>query len=102
MANGMSQEEVDQVKSSQEVDQAVKFFYQELREHDSLAIVSAHQLAGLVKKQKQGTKAWEKYVWILLKKWGEKDLEKGDCRKRQTFWRTSCGLTRCGRVMSAF
>lgn len=85
LANGMSQEEVDQVKSSQEIDQAVKYFYQELREHDSLAIVSAHQLAGLVKKQKQGTKAWEKYVWILLKKWGKKDLEKGDYQEAADF-----------------
>lgn len=50
-----------------------------------MAIVSAHQLAGLVKKQKQGTKAWEKYVWILLKKWGEKDLEKGDCQEAANF-----------------
>ncbi|GHW01878.1 DNA polymerase III subunit delta [Lactobacillus nasalidis] len=85
LENGMTQAEVDQIKDSSQVDQAVKYFYQELQEHDPLAIVSAHQLAALVKKQKQGTKAWEKYVWILLKKWAEKELTAGNVQQAAAF-----------------
>lgn len=75
LENGFSQEELTQLGKTDQFDQQVKYFYQELKDQDALAIISAHRLGEQVKK---GGKPMEKYLWLLLKKWAERDLENGE------------------------
>lgn len=60
---GFSQEDLENLGETAELDKAVKYFYQELLENNDLAVVSAHKLAGMMKNKVQ-----EDYVFYLLKK----------------------------------
>ena len=75
LENGLSQEEIDLLGETAAFDRQLKSFYQELQGQDSLSLITAHQLAASVKKQKQASGVLEKYVWIMLKRWADEDLD---------------------------
>lgn len=69
IANGFSLNEINELGDTSKLNQSAKYFYQEMLEYNSLALVSAHQLAQLAK-----GKVEQKYILFLLKKWAEDDL----------------------------
>ena len=71
--NGFSQDEIDELGNTSSLDQAIKYFYQEMLEHNSLALVSAHKLAELAK-----GKAEQNYLLVMLKQMAQKDLNSGN------------------------
>ena len=69
LENGFSKDEIDELGNLDKWNQAIKYFYQEMLEHNSLAIVSAHKLsedAKLVSEQR--------YILVRLKLLAEHDL----------------------------
>ncbi len=73
LENGFSQDEIDELGNTSSLDQAIKYFYQEMLEHNSLALVSAHKLAELAK-----GKAEQNYLLVMLKQMAQKDLNSGN------------------------
>lgn len=73
LENGFSQDEIDELGNTSSLDQAIKYFYQEMLEHNSLALVSAHKLAELAK-----GKAEQNYLLVMLKQMAQKDLNRGN------------------------
>lgn len=73
LENGFSQDEIDELGNTSSLDQAIKYFYQEMLEHNSLALVSAHKLAELAK-----SKAEQNYLLVMLKQMAQKDLNSGN------------------------
>ena len=73
LENGFSQDEIDELGNTSTLDQAIKYFYQEMLEHNSLALVSAHKLAELAK-----GKAEQNYLLVMLKQMAQKDLNSGN------------------------
>lgn len=69
LTNGFTQAEIKELGEHQNLRQKTKYFYQELKEKNDLALVSAHQLADLAKLNSQ-----QKYVFFLLKQWAQADL----------------------------
>ena len=69
LANGFSPSEVDSLEDTAKLDKGSKYFYQEMLEHNSLSLVSAHQLAEMAK-----SKSEQNYVLFLLKKWAQAEL----------------------------
>ena len=45
LENGFSKSEIEELGNLDKLDQAIKYFYQEMLEHNSLALVSAHKLS---------------------------------------------------------
>lgn len=70
LENGFTPDEVNELKSSDKLEQEVKYFYEEIIEQNNLAIVSAHKLADEAKLVSQ-----QNYILFLLKKLAQKDLE---------------------------
>ncbi|MBC6361970.1 DNA polymerase III subunit delta' [Lactobacillus apis] len=73
LENGFSQDEIDELGNTSTLDQAIKYFYQEMLEHNSLALVSAHKLAELAK-----GKSEQNYLLVMLKQMAQKDLNSGN------------------------
>lgn len=73
LENGFSQDEIDELGNTSSLDQAIKYFYQEMLELNSLALVSAHKLAELAK-----GKAEQNYLLVMLKQMAQKDLNSGN------------------------
>ncbi|KJY60849.1 DNA polymerase III subunit delta [Lactobacillus apis] len=73
LENGFSQDEIDELGNTSSLDQAIKYFYQEMLEHNSLALVSAHKLAELAK-----GRAEQNYLLVMLKQMAQKDLNSGN------------------------
>lgn len=69
LAGGFTKEEIDELGERKQIRQKVKYFYQELKEKNNLALVSAHQLADAAKLASQ-----QKYILFLLKQWAQADL----------------------------
>ena len=70
LANGFSSSEVSELEDTAKLDKDTKYFYQEMIEHNSLALVSAHQLAEIAR-----SKSEQNYILFLLKKWAQEDLD---------------------------
>lgn len=75
LENGFSQDEIEELGDTKNLDQMIKYFYQEMLEKNSLALVSAHRLSDTAKLNSQ-----QKYVLLNLKLWAQKDLN--DLQKR--------------------
>ena len=73
LENGFSQDDIDELGNTISLDQAIKYFYQEMLEHNSLALVSAHKLAELAK-----GKSEQNYLLVMLKQMAQKDLNSGN------------------------
>lgn len=73
LENGFSQDEIDELGNTSSLDQAIKYFYQEMLEHSSLALVSAHKLAELSK-----GKSEQNYLLVMLKQMAQRDLNSGN------------------------
>ncbi|RMC49269.1 DNA polymerase III subunit delta [Lactobacillus sp. ESL0263] len=73
LENGFSQDEIDELGNTSSLDQAIKYFYQEMLEHNSLALVSAHKLAELAK-----GKSEQNYLLVMLKQMAQRDLNSGN------------------------
>lgn len=69
LENGFSRDEIDELGDTKTLDQQIKYFYQEMLEYNSLALVSAYRLNNMAKLVSQ-----QKYVLINLKLWAQKDL----------------------------
>lgn len=69
LENGFSRDEIDELGDTKALDQQIKYFYQEMLEYNSLALVSAYRLNNMAKLVSQ-----QKYVLINLKLWAQKDL----------------------------
>lgn len=69
LENGFSRDEIDEFGDTKALDQQIKYFYQEMLEYNSLALVSAYRLNNMAKLVSQ-----QKYVLINLKLWAQKDL----------------------------
>lgn len=74
--NGFSQDEITELGDTNNLDQMIKYFYQEMLEKNSLALVSAHRLANEARGVTQ-----QRYVLINLKLMAQKDVN--DELKRQ-------------------
>lgn len=61
LENGLDQTEIQELGETSKLDQQLKYFYQELRQKDDLALLRAHQLSTLKQTSSQ------KYVFIRLK-----------------------------------
>lgn len=73
LENGFNQDEIDELGNTSSLDQAIKYFYQEMLEHNSLALVSAHKLAELAK-----GKSEQNYLLVMLKQMAQRDLNSGN------------------------
>lgn len=69
LENGFKYDEVAELGNTKALAQTCKYFYQEILEDNSLAMVSAHQLADMAK-----TKVQQNYVLFLLKEMAQNDL----------------------------
>lgn len=74
--NGFSQDEITELGDTNNLDQMIKYFYQEMLEKNSLVLVSAHRLADEARGVTQ-----QRYVLINLKLMAQKDVN--DELKRQ-------------------
>ena len=72
LANGFSPNDVSDLGDTSKLEQKTKYFYQEMLESSSLALVSAHQLAEMAKSKNE-----QKYIFFLLKKWAQTELMNG-------------------------
>lgn len=70
LENGFSKSEIEELGDTKTLDQMIKYFYQEMLEFNSLALVSAHRLSDTAKLVSQ-----QKYILINLKLWAQKDLK---------------------------
>lgn len=69
LENGFSQAEIAELGNLDRLDQAIKYFYQEMLERNSSAVVSAHKLSENAKLVSQ-----QRYILVELKLLAEKDL----------------------------
>lgn len=76
LENGFSKSEIQELGNLDKLDQAIKYFYQEMLEHNSLALVSAHKLSDNAKLVSE-----QRYVLVRLKLLAEHDL--ADAHKMQ-------------------
>lgn len=68
--NGFTNEEIEELGDTTKLDQEVKYFYQEMLERSSLALVSAHKLADEAK-----TVTYQHYILLRLKIMAQQDLQ---------------------------
>ncbi|WEV36529.1 DNA polymerase III subunit delta [Lactobacillus sp. ESL0677] len=71
--NGFTNDQIIELGDTRKLDQAIKYFYQEMLEYDLLSIVSAHQLADMAK-----SKIGQDYVWLMLKQMAQAELNSKD------------------------
>ena len=76
LENGFSKDEIDELGNLEKRDQEIKYFYQEMLEHNSLALVSAHKLSENAKLVSE-----QRYILVRLKLLVEHDLN--DPRKME-------------------
>lgn len=69
LENGFSKDEIDELGNLEKRDQEIKYFYQEMLEHNSLALVSAHKLSENAKLVSE-----QRYILVRLKILAEHDL----------------------------
>lgn len=69
LENGFSKSEIEELGNLDKLDQAIKYFYQEMLEHNSLALVSAHKLSENAKLVSE-----QRYILVKLKLSAEHDL----------------------------
>lgn len=69
LENGFSKDEIDELGNLEKRDQEIKYFYQEMLEHNSLALVSAHKLSENAKLVSE-----QRYILVRLKLLSEHDL----------------------------
>ena len=69
LENGFSKDEIDELGNLEKRDQEIKYFYQEMLEHNSLALVSAHKLSENAKLVSE-----QRYILVRLKLLAEHDL----------------------------
>ena len=69
LENGFSKSEIEELGNIDKLDQAIKYFYQEMLEHNSLALVSAHKLSENAKLVSE-----QRYILVKLKLLAEHDL----------------------------
>ena len=69
LKNGFSKSEIEELGNLDKLDQAIKYFYQEMLEHNSLALVSAHKLSENAKLVSE-----QRYILVKLKLLAEHDL----------------------------
>lgn len=69
LENGFSKDEIDELGNLEKRDQEIKYFYQEMLEHNSLALVSAHKLSENAKLVSE-----QHYILVRLKLLAEHDL----------------------------
>ena len=69
LENGFSKSEIEELGNLDKLDQAIKYFYQEMLEHNSLALVSAHKLSENAKLVSE-----QRYILVKLKLLAEHDL----------------------------
>lgn len=67
--NGFSKDEIEELGNLDKLDQSIKYFYQEMLEHNSLALISAHKLSESAKLVSE-----QRYILVELKILAEKDL----------------------------
>lgn len=67
--NGFSSDKIAEMGDTSTLDSAVKYFFEEMLEFNSLALVSAHQLADTAK-----TRIQQDYILLLLKKMAQNEL----------------------------
>ena len=77
--NGFSDEEIAQLGDTKQLNQMIKYFYQEMLESNDLSLVSAHKLAELGK-----TQASQRYILLRLKQLAQVALEKDEKRLMAT------------------
>lgn len=69
LENGFSKSEIEELGNLDKLDQAIKYFYQEMLEHNSFALVSAHKLSENAKLVSE-----QRYILVKLKLLAEHDL----------------------------
>lgn len=69
LENGFSKDEIDELGNLEKRDQEIKYFYQKMLEHNSLALVSAHKLSENAKLVSE-----QRYILVRLKLLAEHDL----------------------------
>ena len=69
LENGFSKSEIEELGNLDKLDQAIKYLYQEMLEHNSLALVSAHKLSENAKLVSE-----QRYILVKLKLLAEHDL----------------------------
>lgn len=69
LENGFSKDEIDELGNLEKRDQEIKYFYQEMLEHNSLALVSAYKLSENAKLVSE-----QRYILVRLKLLAEHDL----------------------------
>lgn len=69
LENGFSKSEIEELGNLDKLDQVIKYFYQEMLEHNSLALVSAHKLSENAKLVSE-----QRYILVKLKLLAEHDL----------------------------
>ncbi|NRO27898.1 DNA polymerase III subunit delta [Lactobacillus helveticus] len=69
LENGFSKNEIEELGNLDKLDQSIKYFYQEMLEHNSLALVSAHKLSESAKLMSE-----QRYILVKLKLLAEHDL----------------------------
>ena len=67
--NGFSSEEIEELGDTDNIDQLVKYFYQEMLEFNNLSLISAYKIADYAKNN-----AMQNYVFFRLKRLAQKDL----------------------------
>ncbi|ALJ22672.1 DNA polymerase III subunit delta [Lactobacillus gallinarum] len=69
LENGFSKSEIEELGNLDKLDQSIKYFYQEMLEHNCLALVSAHKLSESAKLVSE-----QRYILFKLKLLAEHDL----------------------------
>ncbi|CDI42511.1 DNA polymerase III subunit gamma/tau [Lactobacillus helveticus] len=69
LENGFSKNEIEELGNLDKLDQSIKYFYQEMLEHNSLALVSVHKLSESAKLVSE-----QRYILVKLKLLAEHDL----------------------------
>lgn len=69
LENGFSKNGIEELGNLDKLDQSIKYFYQEMLEHNSLALVSAHKLSESAKLVSE-----QRYILVKLKLLAEHDL----------------------------
>ena len=75
---GLNSNEIAELTNSEKIEQETKYFYQEIKEKDNLALVRAHHLA------ETNSTAEQKFIFFILKKLALAELQKDTTRLAAT------------------
>lgn len=75
---GLNSNEIVELTNSEKIEQETKYFYQEIKEKDNLALVRAHHLA------ETNSTAEQKFIFFILKKLALAELQKDTTRLAAT------------------